>query len=76
MEPDDPTLFVGLDDTKVRGLVLGNRDRRHRDASVIGHVLLDHLAGVHAVDVVSAEDAHDVGLLIVDQVEVLVDRVG
>ena len=36
----------------------------------------DHLAGVHAVDVVGAED-DDVGrLLVADQVEALVDGVG
>ena len=39
-------------------------------------VLLDHLARVHAVDVVGAEDDHVVRPLVVEQVEVLVDGVG
>ena len=39
-------------------------------------VQVDHLARVDAVDVVGAEDADHVRLLVVDQVQVLVDRVG
>ena len=39
-------------------------------------VLLDHLARVHAVDVVGAEHDDVVGPLVAEQVEVLVDRVG
>ena len=36
----------------------------------------DHLADVHLVDVVTAEDAHELGLLVVDHVLALPDRVG
>ena len=39
-------------------------------------VLVDHLADVHAVDVVGAEDDDDVRPLVVDQVQALEDRVG
>ncbi len=39
-------------------------------------MLLDHLARVDAVDMVGAEHADDVGLLVADQVQVLEDRVG
>jgi hypothetical protein len=39
-------------------------------------VLADHLAGVHPVDVVGAEHDDVGGLLVADQVEALVDRVG
>ena len=39
-------------------------------------MLLDHLAEVHAVDVVGADDDHDVGLHVLDDVDRLVDRVG
>ena len=71
-------LAVGgrLDDAELVGL--GQRGAQRRD----GHggpaldVLVDHLARVHAVDVVGAEYGHDVGALVVEQVEVLVDRVG
>ena len=56
--------------------MLGDRDRRDGDAGPHLEVVLDHLAWIHAVDVVGAEHAHEVGTLVVDQVEVLVDRVG
>ncbi len=39
-------------------------------------MLLDHLPWVHPEDVVGAEDADVAGPLVVDQVQVLVDRVG
>ena len=38
-------------------------------------VLLDHVAEVHAVDVVRADDDDDLGPRVVDEVEALVDRV-
>ena len=41
-----------------------------------GDVLLDHLARVHAVDVVGAEDDDVLRALVGDQVVVLEDRVG
>ncbi len=41
-----------------------------------GDVLLEHLARVHPVDVVGAEDADVVRPLVADEVEVLVDGVG
>jgi hypothetical protein len=37
---------------------------------------IEHLAGVHPVDVVGAEHEDVVGVLVVDDVEVLEDRVG
>ena len=45
-------------------------------AAPLVDVLVDHLREVHAVDVVGAHHDHDVGLVVVDQVEALVDRVG
>ena len=51
-------------------------DAGHRHAGARLDVLLDHLPRIHAVDVVGAEHADVVGPLVVDQVEVLVDRVG
>ena len=54
----------------------GDRDRRDGDAGADLEVVLDHLARVHVVDVIGAEHADDVGALVADEVEVLVDRVG
>jgi len=36
---------------------------------------VEHLTDVHPVDVVRAEDGHDVRMMIVDEIEVLIDRV-
>ena len=66
----------GLDDAELVGLLDRHADRRDGHARAGGDVLLDHLARVHAVDVVGAEDDDVLGPLVVDQVEVLVDRVG
>ena len=40
------------------------------------HVELDHLADVHAVDVIGAEDDHEVRIGLLDQIDVLIDGVG
>jgi hypothetical protein len=39
-------------------------------------VLVDHLADVHPVDMVCAEDSHKPGFVSLNQVQVLIDRVG
>ena len=51
-------------------------DRGHRARRAARDVLVDHLAEVHAVDVVGADHDDDVGLVVVHEVERLVDRVG
>jgi hypothetical protein len=66
----------GLHDAELVGLRQGRPQRRHRDRRTGLDVLVEHLARVHAVDVVGAEHRHVVRLLVVEQVEVLVDRVG
>jgi hypothetical protein len=53
----------------------GTRSRR-RHAGAARDVLLDHLAGVHPVHVVGAEDDDVLGPLVVHEVQALVDRVG
>jgi hypothetical protein len=47
-----------------------------RKSATGGDVRLDHLAEVHAVDVVGTDDDDDVGLLVAQQVEALQDGVG
>ena len=50
-------------------------DGRDRHPGAVFDMLVDHLPGVHPVDVVRTEDDHEVGPLVVDQVQRLVDRV-
>ena len=66
---------AGLDHAERRRLGARHRYGRHRHARSRRHVLVDHLPRVHPVDVIGAEDDHQVGLVVVDEVERLVDRV-
>jgi len=56
--------------------VIGHAHPCHGHAGARCEVVVDHLARIHAVDVVGAEHADRVGALVVDEVEVLVDRIG
>ncbi len=76
VEGDDLAVSRRLDDAELRSFVDRHRDGRDRDTGADLHVMLDHLAGIHVVDVIGAEHAHDVGSLVADEVEVLIDRVG
>ena len=76
VEVEDPPVGVGLDDAELAGLVLGHGDRRHGHPGADLDVVIDHLLRVHAVDVVGTEHADEIRILVRDQVEVLVDRVG
>ena len=76
VERDDLAVVVGLDHAEVDASCFGTGIAATVTPAPVCDVLVDHLARVHPVDVVGAEHAHDVGALVVDQVEVLVDRVG
>ena len=54
----------------------GHADPGHGDAGAGVDMLLEHLAGIHAVDVVGPEDADVVRAFVADDVEVLEDGVG
>ena len=53
----------------------GDGNRRDRHLGALLHVVLDHARDVHAVDVIAAEDRHHVRVGLLDEVDVLVDRV-
>ena len=67
---------VDLDDAELVGERDRLADRGDGRRQARFDVRVDHLAEVHAVDVVGADDDDDVGLLVVDEVEALQDRVG
>jgi hypothetical protein len=75
-EADHPPLAVNLDDAELLGLFHPHRDGRHRQVGLVVDVEVEHLPHVHAVDVVGAEHEGVLGLLVGDDVEVLVDGVG
>ena len=65
-----------LDDAELVGLGERHPDPGHGDTGPDRDVLLEHLAGVHAVDVVGPEHQDVVRALVADDVEVLEDGVG
>ncbi len=76
LEADDPPRLIHAEHAELAGVLQGHRpggDRR------VGARLLmegEHLVHVHPVDVIGAEDGDDVGVEVVDQVQVLEHRVG
>ncbi len=63
------------DHAELRRLRARHPDARDGHAGAGRHVLVDHLLGVHAVDVVRAEHDDDLRPFVVQQIEVLEDRV-
>jgi len=61
VEADDAVVGCGLQRPEIRREAAVHRQRGHRHLGVLGHVVLDHVADVHAVDVVGTEHHHDVG---------------
>ena len=72
---DAPGL-VGVDAAERGGLRPRHPDPGDRRARAALDVELHHLLGIHPVDVVGTEHDDVVGILVVDQVQRLVDRVG
>jgi hypothetical protein len=65
-----------FDDAELVGLRQRRAQRGHGHGRAGLDVLVEHLLRIHPVDVVGAEHRHVVRLLVVEQVEVLIDRVG
>src|SRR6202011_2350244 len=72
----DAAGLVGVEAAECGRLGAGYPDAGHRCPGAAVDVEADHLLGVHPVDVVGAENHDVVGILVVDQVERLIDRVG
>jgi hypothetical protein len=68
--------LTGVDHAEPVGLVAGHPDSRNGDTGIRVDVVVEHLAGIDPVDVVGAEDEHEVGALVLDDVQVLEDGVG
>ena len=64
------------DDAKARGLGPVHRHDRDGEVRVVGDVALDHLAVVHAVQVVAGQDDDVLGVVALDVADVLIDGVG
>ncbi len=75
VEVDDPPVRGDLENAEPRGL--GDRHGNRRDREIVPALLVgeEHRVHVHHVDVVAAEHADVLGLLVEDQVEILVDGI-
>ena len=75
MKPQNRAVLVGFDYAKFARQRLLHRNRGNRNLRRLLHMELDHVANVHAVNVVGAKDAHQIRIRLLNQVHVLVDRI-
>ena len=76
MEGENAVVIGRLDDAEFDGVLFGGGDGGYRDFGALLHVVFDHAGDVHAVDVISAEDGHHVGIGLLHQIDVLINGVG
>ena len=75
-ETRDATGLIGSDTTECTRLGPRHPDAGNRCPGATFDVELQHLFGIHPIHVVGAEHHDVVGVLVIDQVERLIDRVG
>ena len=76
VKTDNQAVFFGFDDAEFRGLLLFDGDGGNGGLRAALHMEFHHLADVHAINMIRAEDGHHVGLGLFDEVHVLIDGVG
>ena len=72
----DASVARGVYDAKSRRLLDRNRESGDRDVSIRSAMEVHHLPDVHPVHVVGTEDSDQIGMMIVDEIEVLIDGIG
>ncbi len=75
MKTDNAAFRCRFDHAKVRCVLFLDRDRRDGDTGAPLHMKFDHLPDVHAINVIRAEDHNHVRIGLLDQVDVLVNRI-
>ena len=68
--------IVHLHDAEAAGLMALHRLGRDRHIRARGHVLLDHVGDVHAVQLIAGEDHDQLRILVHEVAEILPNRVG
>ncbi len=76
VEGEDAVVRAGFDDAEFMRVFSGHGNGGDGAGGAGMLVLLDHVRDVHPIDVIGAEDRDDVGLGLLDEVDVLVDGVG
>ena len=72
---DDASVVVDLDDAELRRFRFQDRQAGDGGDGPLLKMKVRHLADVHLVDVVGAEDQHGVGAVFLDEVDVLKHRI-
>ena len=76
VEADYAPVLRRFDDAEFAGHFLLHRNGGDGHLRALLHVKLEHLANIHAVNVIGAEDDHQVRIGLFDQVDVLINGVG
>ena len=76
LEADHASVLVDFDDAEFAGFRDGNGNGRDGEERRPAQVEINHLVDVHLVDVVAAENGHEVRSFVRDEVDVLEDGVG
>ena len=72
----DSAVAAGDDDAEGRGPFDRHRNCCDADIGVASPVKADHLADIHAVDMIGGENRHQIRFVTIDQMEILVYGVG
>ena len=72
----NPQVLIDVDHAESMGLFDRNIDCADHGIGIFGDQPMEHFHIVHLVDMVAGEDEHIVRLFVVEQEEVLIDRVG
>ena len=75
-EADDAPLVVDFHDAKLGCVRHFYRQRGHGYVRAVFLMIVDHLADIHAIDMVGAENRNQLGIVPLDQKQILVTRVG
>ena len=76
MEGENAVVGAGFDHAELVGVLFGHGDGGDRAGGSSALVIGNHVRDVHPIDVIGAEDGHDVGAGLLDEIDVLVDGVG
>ena len=76
VEAHNTPVGPAFDDAEIRRQPFFGGDGRHGQGRVLLFVVFDHGGDVHAVNVIGAEDGHDVRVRLLDQIDVLEYGVG
>ncbi len=72
----DGVVLIHVHDAEAGGLLHGDLQHRDGGGSLLGLVVGQHLSVVHLINVVTGQNQHIVGIVLVDEVDILIDGIG